>query len=90
MHGVHAIISGRVQGVGFRHFVAESAARLGVSGWVRNQPDGTVELEAEGSRAQLLQLIDACRRGPPSAGVRHLSEEWFEREPRYGSFGLGG
>lgn len=63
------LISGRVQGVGFRAFVAEAAGRLGLSGWVRNLGDGRVEVLAEGGAAALDALAAACGRGPLLARV---------------------
>ena len=74
---------GRVQGVGFRWFVVEEADALGVSGWVMNRADGTVELEAEGTPEQLERLMKALRRGPPAAKVADVILE--DLEPRGGS-----
>lgn len=62
-------VSGRVQGVGFRYWTRGEAARLGVDGWVRNRPDGTVETEVEGEPGAVNQLLDALRRGPAGAVV---------------------
>jgi len=59
---VHVIISGRVQGVFFRMETQRAARRLGVVGWVRNLPDGTVEAVLEGSRSQVDAMLDWCRR----------------------------
>jgi acylphosphatase len=63
------VVSGRVQGVGFRWFVENEASRLGVAGWVRNRQDGTVEVLAAGSREQLSALHDILQRGPRAARV---------------------
>jgi acylphosphatase len=65
----HYVISGRVQGVGFRYFAYESAAREGIYGWVRNAPDGRVEVEAEGETEALLRFEHRIRHGPPGARV---------------------
>lgn len=62
-------ITGRVQGVGYRASTRERATALGLSGWVRNTPDGAVALEAQGSAARLEALIAWCRIGPPHARV---------------------
>lgn len=74
---LHALVEGRVQGVGFRFFVLEIAETLGVSGWVRNCWDETVEVTAEGSRAKLEQLLLALERGPRSAFVSRVQSEWL-------------
>ena len=60
---------GKVQGVGFRWFVREQARRWGVRGWVRNRPDGTVEIAASGPEDSLKGLLAAVRRGPEGAAV---------------------
>ena len=63
------IISGRVQGVGFRYFAEAAAAREGVAGWVRNLPDGRVEVVAEGDADAIERFERALRHGPPGARV---------------------
>ena len=62
-------VIGRVQGVGFRWFVRQQARRWGVRGWVRNRPDGSVEIAAAGTREALDGLLAAVHRGPPGAEV---------------------
>jgi acylphosphatase len=69
---IHLRIVGRVQGVGFRWFVCEKAAELGISGWVKNTSDGHVELVASGDDAQLAELETAVRRGPAGANVQRV------------------
>ena len=64
------LISGRVQGVGFRYFAECAAREVGVSGWVRNLDDGRVEVHANGSAEQLSELAARLRMGPPRADVR--------------------
>jgi acylphosphatase len=73
---LHLLVSGLVQGVAFRAYTAEEAQRLGVRGWVRNLPDGRVEVEAEGERAALLGLVRFCERGPPAAQVDGVEAKW--------------
>ena len=65
----HVVFRGRVQGVGFRAFVEETAARTGVEGWVRNRRDGAVEAVFAGDVKLVEQAIAACRKGPPAARV---------------------
>ena len=78
MERLHAVIHGDVQGVGFRWFVVEQARPLGLRGWVRNRPDGSVEVTAEGERADLERLLAAARRGPHSAHVTDVEVEWHQ------------
>jgi acylphosphatase len=66
------LISGRVQGVWFRDSLRRLAASLGVAGWARNRPDGSVELWAEGPADAVERLIEYAREGPPRASVEHL------------------
>ena len=63
------LVRGRVQGVGFRYFTQAAAVRAGVGGWVRNHPDGTVEIAATGDADALARLEQEIRRGPPGARV---------------------
>ncbi len=73
MRRIRAIVTGRVQGVAYRASTAAEARRLGVVGWVANRADGTVELEAEGTEAQVAALLAWCERGPPAARVAHVA-----------------
>ncbi|MFO7460803.1 MAG: acylphosphatase [Desulfatiglandales bacterium] len=68
------IIEGRVQGVWFRESTRKEAERLGVHGWVRNRPEGTVEVLIEGEEEKVRKLAAWCRHGPPSARVLHVHE----------------
>ena len=72
------IISGRVQGVGFRDWMVATAESLGVFGWVRNRRDGTVEAVLDGDEAAIAELLRACRRGPRLAEVSEILEELTE------------
>lgn len=69
MEAVRLVVRGRVQGVGYRAFLAGEAQRLGLRGWTRNRADGTVEALVGGSAEALSQLVAACRRGPRLAVV---------------------
>jgi len=73
---VHIIVTGRVQGRGFRYFTAGHARTLGLTGLARNLPHGQVEIIAEGDRAPLEALIAAVRQGPPGAVVRDVRVAW--------------
>ena len=70
---VHAIVSGRVQGVSYRASTADEAQGLGLTGWVRNLPDGNVELEAEGPADAVASLLAWCKNGPPAARVTNVA-----------------
>jgi acylphosphatase len=74
---IEARVTGRVQGVGYRWFVQAEAERLNLGGSVRNQPDGAVVVEAEGSRHKLLELLSKLRQGPPAARVERVDAEWL-------------
>ena len=66
------IVHGRVQGVGFRYHTRIAASQLGLTGYVRNLPDGTVEIIAEGAPQSLNQLIEWAKKGSPAAEVKHV------------------
>lgn len=72
MRRVEIHVRGLVQGVFFRDSARTEARRLGVTGWVRNRPDGRVELHARGEESAVAALIDWCRVGPPHAHVSGL------------------
>jgi acylphosphatase len=80
------VISGRVQGVGFRYFSSDVAAREGVTGWVRNLPDGRVEAYVEGEAEAVTRVERALRRGPPSARVASVEVETQEPTGRFLDF----
>lgn len=84
----HLIITGRVQGVWFRGSMVAEAERLGVTGWVRNRRDGSVEAVIAGSPEQVAAMLAWARHGPPGAVVHHVAVELasgefdrFERLP---------
>ncbi len=76
-------IEGRVQGVFFRYSTVEEAVRLRLGGWVRNCPDGSVEVVAEGPRQNIEDLIRWCHHGPPGARVHNVR---IQREDYKGEF----
>lgn len=81
-----ARITGRVQGVGFRNFTQRRARRLGVTGWVRNERDGSVRLEAEGPREALESLVDAVEEGPRLARVEQVRVDWSDADDQFDTF----
>ncbi len=74
-HTVQWLVSGLVQGVGFRWYTWSMASRLGVRGWARNCPDGSVEVMGQGTLEDLALLEDALRRGPPASDVEHVEKQ---------------
>lgn len=85
---LHAIIYGRVQGVFFRDFVSTRANRLGITGYVRNLPEGSVDVRAEGERERLEELINYLRAGSPAASVEKVVTAWSEYTGDYSSFNI--
>ena len=77
---LHAVITGQVQGVGFRFFVIRNAKQLGLVGWVRNRTDGAVEIVAEGDKQDLQRLISKLHTGPSMAWVQYVSTRWQPAE----------
>jgi acylphosphatase len=78
MRSVRIVVTGRVQGVGYRAFVARQADNLGLAGWVRNQPDGSVEAFAAGRADRLDAFVAALRRGPAHSRVEDVRTEWLD------------
>ena len=83
-----AIVYGRVQGVFFRAFVTGWARKLGLAGYVRNLSEGAVEVQAEGGRKQLEELVDYLRVGPPAARVEKVTTSWSEYTGNYSGFNV--
>lgn len=81
-----ARITGRVQGVGFRNFTQMRARQLGVTGWVRNEDDGSVRLEAEGPRGALEELAEAVQEGPRMARVENVEADWTRSDDEFEVF----
>ena len=86
MKRLEAVISGRVQGVSFRHFTQQVANELHLSGWVANVPDGTVRVVAEGPEERLHLLVEKLRRGSPSARVEGVAAVWQEATREFTRF----
>lgn len=77
-----ARVTGRVQGVYYRASTQEQARTLGLRGWVRNMPDGRVELRAQGTRGRVEALLEWCRKGPPASRVESVEFVWETPDPR--------
>jgi acylphosphatase len=82
------MISGRVQGVGYRYSLERVAAGRGVSGWCRNTSDGSVEALFCGERAAIESLIDWCRQGPDFASVNAVAIDWQQASGSYKDFSI--
>ena len=80
------VISGRVQGVAYRAWMVQEARRRGLSGWVRNRREGTVEAVVQGPEHEVEMMVIACRRGPPLARVADITREPFEGDFVAGDF----
>ncbi|MFL5972928.1 MAG: acylphosphatase [Gaiellaceae bacterium] len=78
------VIRGRVQGVFFRAETRERARSLGLAGWVRNNPEGTVEAVFQGDRDRIESMLAWCRRGPAAANVEDVEVEWTEMRDERG------
>jgi acylphosphatase len=81
-------VAGRVQGVGFRWFVARKARLLGLAGWVRNLPDGSVRVVAEGSRDAAETLLAWVSRGPDRARVDRCEPRWLDPSGEFDDFNV--
>lgn len=86
MKHLKLIITGRVQGVGFRSETVEMAKSLGITGYVRNEEDGSVAVEAEGTNTDLEILRDWCKKGPEGSDVEKLEEKWSDEFKDYLDF----
>lgn len=79
-HGVHVIISGEVQGVGYRAWAARKAEEIGLHGWIRNLSDGTVEAVFAGEPAGIAQMLEECESGSRAARVDDIESRELEQE----------
>ena len=86
MKQVHLLISGFVQGVGYREFVKSEAKKLGITGWTRNLSDQRVEVIAQGIDADLKKIIELCEKGPFLSEVKNVSVEWQEVSELFSNF----
>ena len=87
---LHAVVLGRVQGVGFRNFVRRLALELNLRGTVRNRPDGAVEVQASGPREALDRLLSELRRGAPGSRVSAVEFQFLAARPVAAGFEIVG
>ncbi len=85
---LHATLHGRVQGVTFRATARQQATELGLTGWIRNNADGTVETIAEGSHENLSAFVDFLHEGPPAASVSKVDTIWKKADGEFDSFSI--
>lgn len=85
---LHAHVYGRVQGVSFRYYTQLRARELGLTGWVRNRPDGSVEVVAEGSKRDLESLLYFLHQGPTAARVTEVEAQWFTAHDEFDEFNV--
>lgn len=88
MKTIHVVISGLVQGVGYRYFALQAASALGIRGYVRNLNSGEVEVVAQGDEEQLDSLLRDLRIGPRSAHVKDLRFVWQDEAEMYDHFDI--
>lgn len=84
----HAIVSGRVQGVGFRYYAQRQAQVLSLRGWVRNLANGNVELMAQGPRERVAEFLQKIRKGPQMSWVQNCEVTLGEANANFASFEL--
>jgi acylphosphatase len=85
---LHVTVRGRVQGVAFRYYTRRRALELGVYGWVRNMPDGSVEALLEGEQSAVQAIVEWCRTGPPAARVERIDIREEESDGEFGDFSI--
>jgi acylphosphatase len=87
---VNLIVTGRVQGVFFRASTLEQAQSLNLTGWVKNLPDASLEILAEGPRYALEELVNWAKQGPPEAMVQDVIVRWGKYQNEYRTFRIAG
>jgi acylphosphatase len=87
---LHVFLSGRVQGVAFRYYAEKWALGLGLTGWVRNLPDGRVEILAEGDKENLDQFLERVKQGPRMAQIEKADIEWRDYSGLFSGFEITG
>lgn len=87
---LQARVTGRVQGVAFRYYAQGEAERLGVTGWIRNNDDGSVEVWAEGIEEKVIHFLDWLHKGPPHARVDNVRSDLCQPQKTYKNFSITG
>lgn len=87
---IRATVHGRVQGVSFRYHTRKTATKLQLTGWVRNESNGTVSVVAEGEKPKLEELVEFLHEGPSFARVENVEVEWTEAEGAFQNFKVTG
>jgi acylphosphatase len=82
----HLIITGSVQGIGYRQFVKQNARKLGLTGWVKNLANGSVEAVVQGNKEVINQLISLCRKGPFLSEVKDVQISWDDTDTMFSDF----
>lgn len=82
----HIFISGRVQGVGFRHFTKTNARKLDLKGWVKNLPDGRVEAVFDGEEKHVQEMLNRCKKGPSASYVKKIEEQTVNESETFSEF----
>ncbi len=82
----HVFISGWVQGVGFRYWTRRMASKLGLTGWVKNLPDGRVEAVFEGQKKKVEEMIEKSKQGPAWTGNNEIRAEWKKASKEFSGF----
>ena len=85
---VSVVVSGRVQGVGFRYFVQREAENLGITGWVKNLGDGSVAAVGEGLEDVLQEFVDLLKKGPPFSSVTDIKVKWDKFNGSFSNFSI--
>ena len=88
MHEIYCVVTGRVQNVAFRAYAQDSASLLGITGWVRNNPDGTVSLCAQGTSDILKEFIEYLHEGSLGAEVEGVAVDWGTAKKVYDDFSI--
>jgi len=86
MHQIQAIVTGHVQDIGFRYFAMQKAKALGITGNVKNLADGSVEVNAQGEKNKLEELIEALKEGPSHATIKEVEVNWVVAGKKFEGF----